>query len=780
MTDPFLTDNPRENNNNSSNISNNTNTSGGNDSSWWTKNKRTQHVKSKVKKWSTISVKTFLIWCWFFWLLMLLLVIVWLFIALNNAESLESLWLNAWTTKSLLMFFAVLFFWILFVAGFLFFLLNIYRLITAKSWKIKYWIWTWIWFMLFFFSITFWVVSFNIINWLSSDQTISTNNLIDPFLQTENWDILLIWGMPKIAPAYIRYRLNRDIFTNQILSKIWVTIDRVKEVTLDCDNWQTPIITDLSSLFWWVNNWMFSNCLYFKQWIYSPKLDIEYIWRSGLWTESYKVDNFFDIEFKSEIMIEAWWKIVDNSFLNQSKEEIIVWTDPVFLSLDTTKIFTDYKIMDYWINRRFNWQPVWNEEIVLTQTLDEPKTHIFSYNIPSAMWDNIYSFYVRVEPSRNHDCYLDYNKLQWNNYRIKYVWPDIGIFDSFEFYEENQLTKETKKINKSSEEFTYSLWEWWEYKIYMKYEENWKISWTCSSSVINTNFKNFEIKKSIWWKTVSNTDYNEMEINENNEILVEILPYDIRLNVDSILPDVWNNDFTVMLDDREIRKSWLHSYDFNITEEWTYELKLIIWKINEPLYQEDIDVVVKKKPVIAILEIEPDTWMDPLKVDLDASLSQIIDETDEIIYFTWNFWDWEILKKVSQWKLSHIYHYDEVERNWEYDVSVTIETKNGFKDTAKWKVFVKKKVYQPEILILPPHSQQIARKWDRVTFSVDSDWTIESIYWDFDNWKTDSWTWRKKMNASTIYDQSWKYKITATVNYKDSPTEKVSINLVVK
>jgi len=39
---------------------------------------------------------------------------------------------------------------------------------------------------------------------------------------------------------------------------------------------------------------------------------------------------------------------------------------------------------------------------------------------------------------------------------------------------------------------------------------------------------------------------------------------------------------------------------------------------------------------------------DPLTVTLDASISQLNDADDEVVYFTWDFGDGTIVRNVSQ------------------------------------------------------------------------------------------------------------------------------------
>ena len=50
-------------------------------------------------------------------------------------------------------------------------------------------------------------------------------------------------------------------------------------------------------------------------------------------------------------------------------------------------------------------------------------------------------------------------------------------------------------------------------------------------------------------------------------------------------------------------------------------------------------VDVSREPVRANIKVEPSVGEDPLTVVLDASISNLYDEDDEIVYFTWDFGD---------------------------------------------------------------------------------------------------------------------------------------------
>ena len=59
-------------------------------------------------------------------------------------------------------------------------------------------------------------------------------------------------------------------------------------------------------------------------------------------------------------------------------------------------------------------------------------------------------------------------------------------------------------------------------------------------------------------------------------------------------------------------------------------------------------MTVSRQPVKAMIQVDPDVGDSPLLVTLDASISPLYDEKDEIVYFTWDFGDGETRQNISQ------------------------------------------------------------------------------------------------------------------------------------
>ncbi len=157
------------------------------------------------------------------------------------------------------------------------------------------------------------------------------------------------------------------------------------------------------------------------------------------------------------------------------------------------------------------------------------------------------------------------------------------------------------------------------------------------------------------------------------------------------------------------------------------------------------------------------------------------DPEDEIIYFTWDFGDWETLNNISQWKITHQYKFDTTKESGEYYPKVTIKTKKWYTDiyTMTSPIVVKRQLRTAKILI-NSHPWQLAKVDDVVNMSVQTDGDIKSINRSFGNDKNMSCEWRSCAETNVTYDQPGYYDIVATIEYNDSPTNTQTVKMKVE
>lgn len=796
MPDPFLSNIPEQNNSdetknhdnnqeNSSNIENNQNTSDQkpkikhiDDLPKTAKkdNKQTTQT-TKVKKWSKISIFYFFMWCMIFFLLLMWMTIFWTFYIIQNPEQLKSIWLEEESLKKFLYSIVALFFWILFFTWLFLFIMNIYRLLVYKLWKVKYLFWTIIWFIFLAFALWWWMYAFSEINKLQSQKIIKTNNIVDYYVSVQSsfqwsvklqWEQIVLWKIPKIAPLYFYFSLNREIFLTQIANKRWISPSRFE---IDCWNWQEPLKETYNNLVW--KSPRFPNyCLYIKKWDYILKLKYFYVDRA---TNKEKSDEIelpkIDINSQVDIFVEWNPNALDEKNLNDNKNEIILWANPINIQFDSKKIFSDLNISSYDIDWYLNWEKIdWStDNTILNMPFTKEWLYEISYNLPSF---NKYfpAFFVRVQPSSLWKCdVIVEKKWEWK-YTINIDRLNSNELSSYKFELLDLDKLNTKKIEKKSLKFLYELPEWWKYKFLFKYTTLKNENWYCESEEINTQIGSFKILYDLMWKLTLDKEFKKLSLNETEKkYIVNKIPYILNLKINNIIPN--QNDIIpeVFIWEQSYPNIWENSFEIELNEEKEYDIQINLTRNWQIVYTEKVPLKVEKRPLIANLTVTPDSWFEPLTVELDASLSEINDKEDEIIYFTFDFWDWQVKNKVSQWKIRHTYVFDKVREDWIFKPKVSVYSKKWLEDSTTSSISVKKEVKKIEIELAPPNNHQTAREMEPVRMNIKTDWDIKKIYWDFWNWKEVSWNWREVQETVTTYDKKWIYTIKVRVEYEDYP-----------
>jgi hypothetical protein len=159
-------------------------------------------------------------------------------------------------------------------------------------------------------------------------------------------------------------------------------------------------------------------------------------------------------------------------------------------------------------------------------------------------------------------------------------------------------------------------------------------------------------------------------------------------------------------------------------------------------------------------------WFEPLTVILDASKTEINVPWDEIVYFTWDFGDWETKINQQNWVVAHTYNYDYVKENWIFQPKVTVKT-------LKWNTDV---VYGPTLnikkwllnvdLSSTSHPSRQAPAWTEVSFSAEFDWLPEKMIWDFGDWSAaTTCKWRNCTDITHTFKEAWLYSIKLSLEF---------------
>ncbi len=736
---------------------------------WW--------VSWKVKRWGKISPKVFMIWCWFFFILFLWLVYAGLYFAITSSDFLQGIGLEVEDVKMILLIFAAMFFGLIFFAWFYVFVLNVYRLVTVKTKsKIKFILWLIWWIIMILATIITWTLSIQKIRSLWWAQKIQTNLLLVPFLETRDGIInAWTWNVPLIAPMKLRYQLNKPQFDKNVAPAIWS--NPITWFSVDCGNGQ--FLSANSQIHLWANNWYFDDyCLYLNKWWYDLTLNVDYTnrvtWEKQ--TQSFYVTKF-TVNGEIRLVPEE-----DEPYLNDKLNEVIMWVAPVLVDVKAQLLFSDLGLK----NDRIIWDMDWDKQADIENNSNfiypfgQSKLHTISYRLPELQWfeDTWFAFDVRIVESDLAQCTLKSESIDWDK---KYKFTpqfdelvDVGQYQ-YTIYDKQQDTFVKRNEKESRDTHSHTFESWWDYEIQVSYYTPEGEKWSCVPKPLQVwfiwNRVNFEARFRQDESTpfVSVGDSTAVQIDEvNEEITVTMLPAIIELDVQSIQPDP-NADLKLYYDWRQVFGDKNQKiFEVNIGKLWTKEMKFVMtsitWKQEEQIYSVD----VSRQPVKAFMNVEPDVGEDPLEVVLDASISPLYDEEDEIVYFTWDFGDGTTRQNISQWKVTHEYRYDTEKDSGEFYPKVTVKTKKWYTDSYRLEtpIVVKKKQREVEISV-DSHPTRQARVWEIVTFSVETDWLVDHIDWDFwPKW----WVGCDGRSCSTTpvrFDKPWDYEIRVEIQYAD-------------
>jgi hypothetical protein len=122
----------------------------------------------------------------------------------------------------------------------------------------------------------------------------------------------------------------------------------------------------------------------------------------------------------------------------------------------------------------------------------------------------------------------------------------------------------------------------------------------------------------------------------SNVISVNLLPALLEFSVTAVQPDP-TAKVQLEYDGKQIFEDRPKVFEVPITTLGKKELKFIVTTAQGNVSEQTYEVVISRQPVKALIDVSPMVGEDPLEVTLDASISPLYDENDEIVYFTWDF-----------------------------------------------------------------------------------------------------------------------------------------------
>lgn len=741
-------------------------------------------VQGQVKKGSRISPKFFLIGCGVFFLFFLGIVYAGLYYAVTSSEFLQTIGLAIEDVKNILIIFAVLFFGILFFVGFYVLVLNVYRLVTIKERKALHGIGTVFGIIILALTIVLGTLSITRIRALSGTTKIQTDQLALPYVVTADKAIWVNEGVPLIAPMKMKYQLNKDQFDRNILPDL--AGNQVASFVLNCGNGQQ--LEGNNQMHLSANSYFAEHCLYMNKGDYPVTLEVNYFNRSTNEQQS-KTYELYTVTIPAEISIST---LDDKPTLNDKKTEYILGVAPVTAQLRAQRLFTDLSLDTDTI--------VWdtdgdgvadvNDNASFDLPLTTSKLHTINYKLPglpTKFKDVWLTFDLRVLESTLAKCAITIEEIEGKKYRFKPQFDELVTISKYTYLiYDKQLDTLVDKIDANKDILTYTFRQGGQYEISMMYFTPEAQKGSCNAEDLVVGFTWNQVAFTLKYKQdasapfVSLSGSTDVKLDEPNQtIKVNILPATLEFTITDIFPDK-TAKVAVYFDGKQIFEERDDVYELNIGALGKKPLEFRVTTAQGKVSSQEYTIDISRASVSALIKADPVVGEDPLEVVLDASVSPLYDEEDEIVYFTWDFGDGKTLQNVSQGKVTHTYVFDQTKQQGEYYPSVTVKTRKGFTDTYRMTEPIIVKRQQKVVNIsLDSHPTQQAKVGDAVLVSVETDGVITRIDWDFGNTKTMGCDDRSCANTATSFDTPGEYVIRAEIQYQnESPvTARVKIKV---
>ena len=777
---------------------------------------------TEIKKWSVtnFSRKKVAIWCG----IVLILILAWFLVTLSslikNPNALLWIWVEASTAKMLLQAFTGLLFWSLIILMLWVIISNIYRLITVKNqWKWKFIRWL-IWWVIWAWAV--WALMWIVFWWIWKIETELKNDfdIIQPYLV---WRVEDEWtdeflhpynnenmegigeNYPLIAPAEIAYSLRQDKLLELTNSELpWGY--EIVDVRLLCGN-KDETSLDLNfnetdrywrNKFWWT-------CLYSEKWTYTYSIEITY--DNTISKERKTVQyNLESLDFTSEVSIYKIDRTGGSSSntvnkISSENGEFRLWKAPAKVTIDTNQVFRDFSTK--WYEVEWDMDGDFVSDRINQSNFDYlykmPQVYYVTYKFPEIKDDVRYRFPVRVEQSDVPICEVNIDRFPWSNkFQIVTNFIDgtsSSTISSYKYTIRNRATNQVlKEIKEEGQKVVYEFPDKWNYVVVVDYVTVDSKQWQCESDLIQLEKEEFNVQYSLQEKDSDSWKFNDIcnsqssDKNNCTEINLESVPQTYQLKIQSISPSTndlskavyfeeateWSKNTHALMEDK-------NTYEFTVPDEWIYELRIIV--SDKSSWISDTTKVIKftaKKADIvgnlSIMSSENDTkerkpiseWFSPLTVILDASKTEINIPWDEIVYFTWDFWDGEVKKNQQNWVVVHTYNYDYSKENGIFTPKVTVTTlKWQTKVITGPKLHVKKWLVTLDLQSISHPSRQAPNNTN-VSFLAEFDWLPETMTRDFwDGTPTYTCQWRACAETEHFFTKQWIFTIKVSLDFDE-------------
>lgn len=744
--------------------------------------KPSQHVTKpnnvKAASGSRLSIRSIFIGCWAFFMVFVGALLAMFYYLIQNPNQLASIWLDLETTKNLLSTFSIIFFALVVFLGMGILIFNGYRLSSVKNTsKTKYVVGLFLWFFIFIFWLGLGYWTLTMIRSISITNSVDSTKLVLPYIWFKN-GFVAVSSDPKIAllaPSAMAFKLNTDYFNSQILPTLGqVNLDGI---VLDCGNDQTLSMNMTTAQF-------DGTCTYFKKGSYDMTLNISYT-NTPTWEKIKKDISAGSLVFASEIDVSP---ILGELSYNDSHTEMSLWKVPTKVRFDASQVFSDLELPNYLVIWDINWDGSVDEQNVssFTTSYKEAKLYSVAVRFPE-LNDYVYSFPLRVEQSDVPICEILVKSLtpSKNQFSVHFL-SDANVAEY-----QYQVLQDGKSIYTSkskSSNFEYQFPDSGIYSLRTTFITDDAKQGSCESDDISIGAIGYQLFYSLQYKNTSQPTLSDFPSSwpisfTQDVVTLSEIPTIIQFSLNAVQP---NEEWLIkqlFFDNKPVISSDGKKFEVKVESAAPHIATFVVTNPDSGAKTEKkIQIITKRDPILGKLIIKPDiVWIDPFTVTFDASTTTLNDTSDEIVYFTWDFWDGEIKKNISQSIMQHTYVYNTTTDNGVYFPKIIVTTKKWltWTITSPYPITVKKKNSSLAISI-DSHPSQIAKVWDRVKYSLELNWVPKTIIWDFWNTKTLQCSNRDCIDPIVVYDSAGKYTVKVKVIYEDRPQIEWSVVIKVQ
>ena len=738
-------------------------------------------IKKGAKR--NVSIKELFIGC----AVIIFFFVLWLwvlsFYLANNPENLGgfgALGITPAVAKSILSLLSITVMMVILLLGLVIVIVNTYRAFTIKN-KPKGWYYSWMVFWLLIVGIALWAGTSLIskvgaidVESIANPEDVIKMNMVRYDTASDGTTVVDVHqidgSFPLVAPMTISASLLKANYGEYVKAKVPGV--RILDIQLDCWNGQTvPIAGDETN---------FANfCFYTKKWTYPISLLLTHInWNNEQNTSTHLLKN---LVIHSEIKYNG----LNGNKVNIWNEELTSGPLPAEIEFDAEAVFQDFGLTSY--NIEWDWD---NDnkidklsETKYRHTYDSSKVYYPKVRFPDVKaldgeWGIWYSFPLRITQSSTPVCRIDINQKQGQEYEINGYFldgTDRSVRDH-SYVIEDKLAKKAIAEYSRDEGYTvpYSFPGQGIYIVTMNFVTDDGYQWSCEQE-IKINWKaEYTVQYEFSAQTATTNGFDKMDtekIKQTKVIWITEIPTKLKLKIQSIDPKTADTKTSVMFDGQPKVNTTADEYLFDIRDSDPHTINIKIEDTKRWLtYEENLTAKISLDDIMwRLVLIWETSWYEPLTVQLDASSSRLTDESDEITYFTWDFWDGQTQQKVSKWVVTHQYHFDYVNNNWIYNPKVTIYTKKWrtVSVNANDSVVVKKQIVKLEIYS-QSHPLQEAKAGDSVNLALDFSGLPTKIVWDFwDGTQTTECAGRACSEVTRSWAKAWTYLIKVYVEFDD-------------